>query len=185
MRGIPIPWNWNCRYDQQKGFLMNRWVSYLLLISIVRLQFVCCCGSIVHLKLGYDASTVEQHSHCDSPVNRHSSNCCSGQSSSRSAGHKELPSVPDLCVEPCHDGSGCDHGQDGPHQHHLHVLHAAMMPSTPQQSIDRVVLSTLDPFVDTTVVVVSRQSPVLSFATWHLQFFSNISILTLFGQLRI
>ncbi len=156
---------------------MNRWVSYLLLISIVRLQCVCCCGSIVHLELGYDTSAVEQHSHCGSPANSHSSSCCSN--------HKELPSVPDLCLEPCHDGSGCDHGKDGPHQHHLHVLHAAMMPSSPQQSIDRVVLSTLDPFVGTTIGVVPNQSRVLSFATWHLQFFSNISILTLFGQLRI
>ena len=177
IRGIPIPWNWNCRYDQQRGFSMNRWVSYLLLISIVRLQFVCCCGSIVHLELGYEASAVEQHSHCDSPANSHGSTCCSD--------HMELSSVPELCLEPCHDGSGCDHGKDGPHQHHLHVLHAAMMPSSQQQSIDRVVLSSLDPFVDTTIAVVSRQSPVLSFATWHLQFFSNVSILTLFGQLRI
>ena len=156
---------------------MNHWVSYLLLISIVRMQFVCCCGSIVHLELEYEASAVEKHSHCDSHVTSHGSKWCSD--------HQKLRSVPDLCLEPCHDGSGCDHGQDGPHQHHLHVLHAAMMPSSPQQSIDRVVLSPLDPFVDTTIGVESIKSSVLSFATWHLQFFSNISILTLFGQLRI
>lgn len=156
---------------------MNRWVSYLLLISIVRLQLVCCCGSIVHFELGYEASAVEELSLCDSGAESHSSSCCSN--------HRELPSVLHIYLEPCHDGSGCDHGNDGPHQHHLHVLHAAIMPSSPQQFIAKIALSSLDPFVDTTIGIVSRQSPVLSFATWHLQLFGNISILALFGQLRI
>lgn len=156
---------------------MNRWVSYLLLVSIVRLQLVCCCGSIVHLELGDEASAVEVHSHCNSREHTDGSACCSNQT--------ELPSVPAFCLEPCHHGSGCDHDNEGSHHHHLHVLHAAMMPSSPYGSVERVVLSALDPFVDTAIGVEFEQTTALSLASSHLQFLSNINILMLFGHLRI
>ncbi len=156
---------------------MNRWVSYLLLVSIVRLQFVCCCGSIVHLELGYEASAVEEHSHGDSGASHDGSACCSSQ--------QKQHSDSELCLEPCHNGSGCDHGQDGHHHHHLHVLHAAMMSASPQQSMVKVVLSSLDPFVETTFGVESKPLPIFSMPSWHVHSQYNVSILTLFGQLRI
>ncbi len=156
---------------------MNRWVTYLLLVAIVRLQFVCCCGSIVHLELGHEALAVEEHSHCVSGASSDGSACCSRQPKPQSA--------PERCTEPCHNGSGCDHGNDKPHHHHLHVLYAAMMSTSPQQAMVKVVLSSLDPLVETTFGVVSKPLPVFSMASWHLQSQSNVSILTRFGQLRI
>jgi hypothetical protein len=155
---------------------MNRWVSYLLLVSIVRLQFVCCCGSIVHLEFGYEASAVEEHVHGDSLASGDGSACCSS--------HQKQQTAPELCLEPCHNDSGCDHRKDGPRHHHLHVLHAAMMPASPQQSMVKVVLSSLDPFVETTIGV-SKPLPIFPMASWHEQSKSHVSILTLFGQLRI
>jgi len=84
----------------------------------------------------------------------------------------------------CHNGSGCDRGKDGPHHYHLHVLHAAMMSSSPQLSMVKVVLSSLGTIVETTFGVESKPL-VLSMASWHLKSQSNVSILTRFGQLRI
>jgi len=43
---------------------MNRWVSYLLLLSLVRLQFVCCCGEIVHFDESVNPSRPDAHSCC-------------------------------------------------------------------------------------------------------------------------
>lgn len=156
---------------------MNRWVSYLLLISIVRLQLVCCCGSIAHLELGYEASAITEHNHCDSGGHSDSSACCSSQT--------ELPSFSTYCLETCHQGSGCHHGNEEPHHHHLHVLHAAMMLSSPYGSVERVALSALDPFVDVAIGEELKQTIALSLALWPLQFSNNISILRLLGYLRI
>ena len=156
---------------------MNRWVSYLLLMSVIRLQLVCCCGSIAHLEVGCEASAVAEHSHCDSDGHSDSSACGSS--------HTELPIVSEICLEPCHNGSGCNHGKDGPHHHHLHVLHTAMMLSSPYASVERVALSALDPFVDMAIGEELKQTIALSLALWPLQFLNNISILTLLGYLRI
>ena len=156
---------------------MNRWVSYLLLISIVRLQLVCCCGSIAHLELGCEASVVTEHSHCNSGGHSDSSACCSSQT--------ELPSFSTYCLEPCHQGSGCHHGNEEPYHHHLHVLHAAMMLSSPYGSVERVALSALDPLVDMAIGVEFKQTPAMSLSSWQRQFLNGISILTLFGHLRI
>lgn len=156
---------------------MNRWVSYLLLVSIVRLQLVCCCGSIVHLDLVDEVSAVKEHSHCDSRGHSDGSACCSSKT--------ELPSLPTVCFELCHHGSGCDHDNEGSHHHHLHVLHAAIMPSPPYGSVERVALSALDPLVDMAIGVEFKQTPAMSLSSWQRQFLNGISILTLFGHLRI
>ena len=36
------------RYNWHIEVLMYRWVTYLLLFSLIRLQFTCCCGSVTH-----------------------------------------------------------------------------------------------------------------------------------------
>ncbi len=154
---------------------MNRWISYLLLVSMVRLQLVCCCGSIAHLELGFASNAVEGHTCCDCAVSEECTPCDT----------EEIAIWDDFCLEQCHPFSNCDPKHSGPHQHHLLVWHAAMMPTSPQQSMKKILFTSLVPFVATTLGVWLRKPPLLTLAVMYLMFNSNSCILTLFGQLRI
>ena len=59
------------------------------------------------------------------------------------------------------------------------------MPSPPYGSVERVALSALDPLVDMAIGVEFKQTPAMSLSSWQRQFLNGISILTLFGHLRI
>jgi hypothetical protein len=98
---------------------MNRWVSFLLLFSFVRLQFACCCGSVVHWELEHDQSKQNHHSLSASRVDSAKNSCSC---------HPKKPKSLDSCIDQSHQSSEGD--DDGlPHQHHLQILHSAMVGS--------------------------------------------------------
>ncbi|MEQ1825594.1 MAG: hypothetical protein ABL921_06590 [Pirellula sp.] len=173
---------------------MNRWVSYLLLFAFVRLQFICCCGSIVHLETSGEASpvvespvvesSVVESSVVESSCAAHLCGCGHGvptHSESTTPTKRTKSTIPESCATPfCDCESDCDHK----HHFQLHVLHAVMLASLSKVAIESQDSSSFVAIGFSNAFdrqVQQQQSYYLSNRLWS----SAPNILTRFGQLRI
>lgn len=166
---------------------MHSLITNLLIFSIIRLQFVCCCGSVVPLGM-MNEGVRERVECCKANVVCEHTDCCehraershqhdgqllaqSDSVQSESTSHDACSTNPDYC-DCCRD---CDHE----HQHHLHKLYFAKISTNTKVSLD--------------MLVVSRAIPSLTYhdaSNSHCvsvteESFCRLDILTLLGHLRI
>ena len=125
---------------------MQRWVSILLLVAFIRLQLVCCCGSI-----GYCAQKTENEA-----LSEH----CSGDSHA-SASHDgpaaEIASYSaasgTICsVGPCSDCLHCDHD---PH-HHIYLISRAFVGLVHNSQIQKTIV--VQQFIEASVPILRGTS---------------------------
>lgn len=175
---------------------MYRWVSYVLLISLLRLQFVCCCGSLVHLDLIKFTDPQTSHSCCvseskdcgdaDEHCHHEEALVCAvaindlDELSLDSVSDHEDQSLDDKCHESIEYKSLANRNDS--HRHHLHVLHSAKVHSNSKVTLDSLVVTRSllpETFDGTSEEPVSRGHTAETFTK------SGRSILVRLGQLRI
>ena len=146
---------------------MKNWLTFLVLVTFIRLHFVCCCGSIDH---GYSESQpcISQAACCPAVVKCE----CSHQ-------HSNLESTkPSEAQSAC--GCQCCN-QEHSHLPHLATEHLRIVPS-PNVNFASLVVQHLFP-----IAAVENFDYCHSRSCWLSEncFQNGISILCKFGHLRI
>lgn len=148
---------------------MKNWLTFLVFVAFIRLQFVCCCGSVEHGNLESQLSVgqavccpAEMKCQCESS-HHHSKPESTKQSEAKSA-------------------CGCQScNQDHSHLPHLAAEHLRIVPS-PNVNFASLVVQHWLPFA-----VVASSNYRHSRSCWLSEkcLYNGISILCKFGHLRI
>ena len=150
---------------------MNRWVSYILLLSFLRLQFVFCgCGA------GYfdmpRQNPTESSCYESDHENNHHDHVCEYNDDQDNLSQDRIYSVCLCCVD-------CDH--EGPIHRHLCLLHQPKVTSHSRLHADSIV-----PMRAWPIDLSNRSNQLLANSADNQRCFtSNSNLLELFGHLRI
>ena len=148
---------------------MKNWLSFLVLASFIRLQFVCCCGSVDHVHTESQPYAV-QAACCLAQV-EHKCECGHQHTQPNSAGQIEVKSA-----------CGCQIcNQDNSHLPHLAAEHLRIV-SSPKVRFEAMVVQQSLPIV---VVADSDARHSWSSHVCEKCMQNDISILCRFGHLRI
>ena len=150
---------------------MQRWISILLLVSFVRLQLVCCCGS-----MGVCAQKIENEAvaeQCSGDC--HASGC---HDLEVACGSAEAGTIEALC--PCGD---CLHCENRSH-HHVFLISYAFTGLAQDHGIQKTIV--VQQFIDAVVPVVRGKTASIS-APWNERISRGLGsrALLMLAQLRI
>ena len=122
---------------------MQRWISILLLVSFVRFQLVCCCGSMGYCAQKSENEAVAEHcsGDCQAP------DCHDLEIACDSA---EAGTIEALC--PCVD---CLHCENSSH-HHVFLISHAFTGLAQDNEIQKTIV--VQQFIDAVVPVVSGKT---------------------------
>jgi hypothetical protein len=166
---------------------MGRWFTYILLLSFIRLQFVCCCGSFLHCN-GLNAdSAAEQHACCEGE-----SSACHRMTKDNHEDHDadaaselhacDLASV-EVCFHPTLKCNCCTQEDSRrSHRHHLHSLESSLVYLSSKVSPESLVVIFAMPIGHVWDI---REPTNLRFLAAHSPLVPRKSILARLGQLRI
>lgn len=150
-------------------FLKN-WLTLLVLVAFIRLQFVCCCGSIDHGILESQPSTFSEAACCPTVV-KHGCGCKHHETNQNIAKQTETKSACRCTL--------CN--QDHSHTPHLATEHLRAVPS-PNVNYASLVVQQAMPAVP---VASADHRSSRTFWLSEKSLHCGISILCQFGHLRI
>lgn len=156
---------------------MKNWLTFLVLMSFIRLQFVCCCGPIDHGHMESQPCTsaiacsalVENKCPCDHHTNTEFSKTATARSEASARIESQSMCECQIC------------NQDHSHQPHLFAAEHLKIASSPSLSFESLVAQSSLP------VEVASSDLRCSPRVWVSEkcLHNGISILCEFGRLRI